>query len=53
VVSGAACSVEPEDTDQHVSDSGGKLAVVHANVDGRVQRRRRRAGVEAELGCEF
>lgn len=50
VVSAAAYSVEPEDTDQHVGDPGRKLAVMHVNVDGRVQRRRRRARVEADAG---
>jgi hypothetical protein len=38
--SAASCSIKPEETDQHVGDAGGKLAVVHANVDRGVQRRR-------------
>jgi hypothetical protein len=47
-MSAASCSVKPEDTDQHVGDAGGKLAIVHANVDRRVQRRRRVTRVETD-----
>jgi len=47
-MSATSCSVKPEDR-INVGDAGGKLAIVHANVDRRVQRRRRVPG--SKRGC--
>ena len=40
-------SVKPEDTYKLASQPRDELAVVHVNVDGRVKRRRRRAGIKS------
>jgi len=50
--SAASCSIKPEETDQYVGDAGGKVSVMHANVDRRVQRGRRRARIEADA-CDL
>ena len=46
--SATACSKKPEEANQHAGDAGGKLGVVHANIDRRVQRRRQSARIKAD-----
>jgi hypothetical protein len=46
--SAASCSIKPEKTDQHVGNAGGKVGVVHADVDRSAQRRRQRVRIEAD-----